>query len=66
MIRLRATPKQPRGDLLHRLHQAIGLDEFVEDILQDVFRVLAVGTRRRIKLRSRDSSRSIASEIRWS
>ena len=35
--------EQPGGYLLHRFHHAVGFHEFVEDILQDVFRVLAVG-----------------------
>ena len=35
--------KQPRADVLNRLHQPVRLDELVEDILQDVFRVVDVG-----------------------
>src|SRR6202521_4202949 len=35
--------EQPRADLLDGLHQAVRFYEFVEDLLQDVFRVARVG-----------------------
>src|SRR6267154_2326723 len=34
--------KQPRSNLLHRLHKAISLKKFVEDILKDVLRVSSI------------------------
>src|SRR5579871_4879453 len=35
--------KEPCGYMFDRLHEAVGLEEFVEDILQDIFGVSAVG-----------------------
>jgi hypothetical protein len=35
-------PEQPCGNLLHRLDHPVGLHQFVENILQDVFRIIPV------------------------
>ncbi len=35
--------KHPCADLLNGLHQAVGFDEFIEDILKNVFRLRFIG-----------------------
>jgi hypothetical protein len=58
--------KKPVGDVLDRHQQAVSFHQFVEDLLHDVLCIEGLGTRRRMKLRSRDRCSATISEIRRS